>query len=579
LSLALVIHVFNFTDSILRFKFYRKVPIHLITQKVLTMRIISRLYFGFASLLVIMVGITLFGLLKISIADNNLTKLSEQTAVEQRQAINFRGSVHDRAISIRDAVLVNNASLSQQHQNDINRLKQFYLTAAKTLNTMYANVQHSNEELSLLQAIKDIEVTTLAATETLLQMVNSSRNNAATEHLLVVVSPLYSEWLKRINKLIDYQEAQIQQQVSAAREQTTSFQSVMLVVTAIALFIGCMVALTSVKRLKNIIGGEPEYAASVIQQIASGDLTVKLTVNSSQSILSAVQDLTVNLTDITQNSMLAANKLLAASKDLYQTAKQNEHLINNQKLATDNGAAAITQMSSTVSEVANHTSEAALLSQTATNEFNAGQIEVTKTQTDIDALAVKVSEAAQIIDLLSQDSKEIGSVLDVIQGIAEQTNLLALNAAIEAARAGEQGRGFAVVADEVRNLAQRTQESTRQIQAVIESMRASSVKAVTVMNEGQEQANSSVQQAKNAGESLQAINISVIKISDMNIQIATAAEQQSVVAADINQNFIQITHSALLAQQEAGKITAASYQLEELAKSLELNVKQFKTEI
>jgi methyl-accepting chemotaxis protein len=204
---------------------------------------------------------------------------------------------------------------------------------------------------------------------------------------------------------------------------------------------------------------------------------------------------------------------------------------------------------------------------------------VTKTQTDIDALATKVSEVAQIIDLLSQDSKEIGSVLDVIQGIAEQTNLLALNAAIEAARAGEQGRGFAVVADEVRNLAQRTQESTRQIQAVIESMRASSVKAVTVMNEGQEQANSSVQQAKNAGESLQAINISVIKISDMNIQIATAAEQQSVVAADINQNFIQITHSALLAQQEAGKITAASYQLEELAKSLELNVKQFKTEI
>ncbi|MGP1831918.1 methyl-accepting chemotaxis protein [Shewanella frigidimarina] len=543
------------------------------------MRIISRLYFGFASLLIIMVGITVFGLVKISIADNNLTQLSEQTAVEQRQAINFRGSVHDRAISIRDAVLVKNTAVSQQHQHDISRLNEFYQTAAQILKGMYANVQHSNEELSLLQAIKDIEVTTLAATETLLQMVNSSRNDAATEHLLVTVSPLYSEWLKRINKLIDYQEAQIQLQVSAAREQTTSFQSVMLVVTAIALFIGCMVALTSVKRLKNIIGGEPEYAASVIQQIASGDLTVKLTVNSSQSILSAVQDLTINLTDITQNSMLAANKLLAASKDLYQTAKQNELLINNQKLATDNGAAAITQMSSTVSEVASHTSEAALLSQTATNEFNVGQIEVTKTQTDIDALAAKVSEAAQIIDLLSQDSKSIGSVLDVIQGIAEQTNLLALNAAIEAARAGEQGRGFAVVADEVRNLAQRTQESTRQIQAVIESMRASSVKAVTVMNEGQDQANSSVQQAKNAGESLQAINVSVIKISDMNIQIATAAEQQSVVAADINQNFIQITHSALLAQQEAGKITAASYQLEELAKSLELNVKQFKTEI
>ncbi|MGI2175706.1 methyl-accepting chemotaxis protein [Shewanella ulleungensis] len=542
------------------------------------MRIISRLYFGFASLLVIMVGITLFGLLKISIADNNLTKLSEQTAVEQRQAINFRGSVHDRAISIRDAVLVNNASLSQQHQNDIDRLKQFYLTAGQKLNAMYANVQHSNEELSLLQGIKDIEKTTLVATETLLDMVNSGRNDVATEHLLVTVSPLYSEWLKRINKLIDYQETQIQQQVSAAREQTTSFQSVMLIVTAIALLIGCGVALTSVKRLRNIIGGEPEYAADIIQQIARGDLTVKLSVDSPHSILSAVQDLTVNLTEITQNSMLTANKLLSASKDLYQTAKQNEHLINNQKIATDNGAAAITQMSSTVTEVASHTSDAALLSQTATNEFNAGQIEVTKTQNDINALATKVSEAAGIINLLSEDSKEIGSVLDVIQGIAEQTNLLALNAAIEAARAGEQGRGFAVVADEVRNLAQRTQESTRQIQAVIESMRTSSAKAVTVMNEGQDQANSSVQQAKSAGESLTAINVTVIKISDMNTQIATAAEEQSVVAADINENFIQITNAALLAQQEASKITAASYQLEALAQSLELNVKQFKTE-
>ncbi|GGQ16452.1 methyl-accepting chemotaxis protein [Shewanella litoralis] len=525
-----------------------------------------------------MVGITLFGLFKISVADSNLTQLSEQTAVEQRQAINFRGSVHDRAISIRDAVLVNNASLSQQHQNDINRLKEFYLTAAQTLNTMYANVQHSNEELSLLQAIKDIEVTTLAATETLLQMVNSSQNDVATEHLLVTVSPLYSEWLKRINKLIDYQEAQIQQQVSAAREQTSSFQSVMLIVTAMALLIGSVVALTSVKRLRNIIGGEPEYAADVIQQIARGDLTVKFSVDSSHSILSAVQDLTVNLTEITQNSMRTANKLLAASKALYQTAQQNEHLINNQKLATDNGAAAINQMSSTVNEVANHTNDAALLSQTATNEFNAGQLEVTQTQNDIDALAAKVSEAADIIHLLSKDSKEIGTVLDVIQGIAEQTNLLALNAAIEAARAGEQGRGFAVVADEVRNLAQRTQESTQQIQAVIESMSTSSAKAVTVMNEGQEQANSSVGQAKRAGESLTAINLSVSKISDMNTQIATAAEQQSVVAAEINQNFIQITNSALLAQQEASKITAASHQLEALAQSLELNVKQFKTE-
>ncbi|WP_137220856.1 methyl-accepting chemotaxis protein [Shewanella sp. MEBiC00475] len=541
------------------------------------MRIISRLYFGFATLLVIMVGITLFGLVKISIADNNLTKLSEQSAVEQRQAINFRGSVHDRAISIRDSVLVNNKGLSKKHQDDIVRLNNYYQIAAKKLDSMYENVQHNDEELTLLQDIKEIEITTLTSTATLLGMINTNRNEAAAEYLLTTVSPLYSDWLKRVNKLIDYQESQIQHQVSAAREQTTSFQSVMLVVTVIALIIGSIVAFTSVRQLKNIIGGEPEYAAKVIQQIAAGDLTVKIDVTTPNSILCAVQDLAVNLAEITKNSMTAASKLLSSSKDLYQTAKQNEHLINNQKLATDQGAAAITQMSATVAEVASHTSEAAMLAQTATNEFNAGQLEVSKTQADINLLAIKVSEAADIINLLSQDSQEIGSVLDVIQAISEQTNLLALNAAIEAARAGEQGRGFAVVADEVRNLAQRTQESTRQIQVVIENMRTSSVKAVTVMDEGKNQANTSVEQAKCAGESLTAINVSVIKISDMNTQIATAAEQQSVVAAEINQNFSQITQSSSLAQQEASKITAASHQLEELAQTLELNVKQFRT--
>lgn len=541
------------------------------------MKIINRLYAGFAILLVIMLGITLFGLVKISIADDNLTQLSEQTAVEQRQAINFRGSVHDRAISIRDAVLVADKTKSEQHQQDIKRLNDFYQQSAATLDNMYGKVKHSNEEVAYLQAIKDIEASTLKLTATLLDMINNEQHQQASDYLQNTVSPAYTEWLKRINQLIDYQERSIQREVSAAREQTNSFSKVMIIVTLIALGIGSFVAIRSVQSLKNIIGGEPEYAAFVINQIASGDLTVDVGTVSQNSILSAVKDLTSHLTGMTKNSMQAASALLTASKNLLQTAHQNEDLIGHQKMATEQGATAINQMSSTVTEVAHHTSEAAGLAQTAIDEFNAGQREVHKTQSSINALAAKVGEAAEVIDHLSQDSRQIGSVLEVIQGIAEQTNLLALNAAIEAARAGEQGRGFAVVADEVRNLARRTQESTRQIQQVIEKMQNSSVKAVTVMNEGQAQANLSVEQAQCAGDSLNAINISVIKISDMNTQIATAAEEQSVVASEINRNFSQITSSALQAEQEAAKITTASQQLEELARTLEQNVKQFRT--
>jgi methyl-accepting chemotaxis protein len=541
------------------------------------MTVIKRLYSGFTMLLVIMLGITLFGLFKISIADHNLTKLSEQTAVEQRQAINFRGSVHDRAISIRDAVLVADKELSTQHQNDIVRLNEFYQQSAATLDSMYAKVQHSAEEEQLLRLIKDIETSTLAVTDNLLGMINAGSQQEAAAYLLNTVSPAYSEWLKRINKLIDYQEVSIQQEVAAAKEQTNSFQWIMLTVTAIAIVIGCIVAVSTVNRLKRMVGGEPEYAAFVIKEIASGDLTMQVKFHTPASILSAVKDLTDHMSGITKNSIRAANELLTASKELLLNAQYNEDLIGHQKLATEQGATAINQMSSTVAEVANHTSDAAGLAQTAINEFNAGQIEVGKTQSSINALADKVTEAAEVINYLSEDSRQIGSVLEVIQGIAEQTNLLALNAAIEAARAGEQGRGFAVVADEVRNLAGRTQESTRQIQAVIEKMQGSSLKAVAVMNEGKSQAETSVEQAQRAGDSLNAINLSVTKISDMNTQIATAAEEQSVVASEINRNFSQITHSAVLAEEQASKITVASQQLEILAKTLEQNVKQFKT--
>lgn len=540
------------------------------------MKIIKRLYTGFAFLLIIMMGITILGLVKIGIANHNLTQLSEQTAIEQRQTINFRGSVHDRAISIRDVVLAPDIASAKKHQQDIVRLNEFYQQAANTLQQLFIQQKPSAAEMLLLQDIQQTEQLTVASTATLLAMIDNNQPAQAKQFLQDTVSPSYSEWLKRINKLIDAQETRIQQEVQAAREQTNSFQSIMTTVTVIALIIGAVVAVHLVSALKGIIGGEPEYAAMVINQITAGDLTVKVTASGEQSILTAVKHLSQHLTQMTNNSMRAAEELLVASSALLHTSKQNELLTGNQKLETEQGASAVSQMSSTVLEVANHTSTAATLAQTAMSEFSAGQQEVSKTQQSINALADKVAEAADVIHNLSEDGRQIGTVLEVIQGIAEQTNLLALNAAIEAARAGEQGRGFAVVADEVRNLARRTQESTRQIQAVIEKMQQSSTLAVKVMNEGKQQAELSVQQARCAGDSLDLINVSVTRINDMNMQIATAAEEQSVVATEINRNFSQITQSALKAEHEAAKITDASHQLSALASKLESNVKQFK---
>ena len=541
------------------------------------MKVINRLYIGFVLLLLLMILTTVMGVLKIRKADQILTTVAEQTSVEQRQAINFRGSVHDRAISIRDAVLEGNLTASQKHLGDIVKLDKFYQDSAVLLDRLYSSKQGNNpEEQRLLAAIKTIEKQTLDITAQCIRLLNANDYDQARSFLLSDVSPSYAEWLKRINALIDVQEKEIQDSIKSVRDETNSFQLFMMIVTAFSLVIGAVFAVLTVKRLLQILGGEPEKAAEIINQIADGDLRLNVEASAPNSLMSALHKLNNQLNQMTASTTKAAADLMSASTDLLNTSKQNEKLIGQQKHETEQGASAIQQMANSVIDVAHHTNQAAILAQTAMKEFTAGQQEVDKTQQTISQLASKVGEAAVVIDNLSEGSREIGSVLDVIQGIAEQTNLLALNAAIEAARAGEQGRGFAVVADEVRSLAGRTQQSTRQIQEVIKRMQDGSQKAVEVMKQGQEQASLSVDQAHRAGDALKAINSSVTRINDMNTQIATTAEEQSMVAADINKNFDRITHSANLAEQEARKITQSSNALDGLATILGAAVKQFK---
>ncbi|MGX5914727.1 methyl-accepting chemotaxis protein [Aliidiomarina sp. Khilg15.8] len=541
------------------------------------MTIATRLYSGFGVLLAMMIAITVFGIIQVVQADRLLTGVNEQDSVEQRQAINFRGSVHDRAISIRDAVLVRNLTESRKHFDDIAQLDAFYQEAAQQLDELYRTVSNpTQEERRLLRDIQNIESTTVALTERTMTMIRDNRYDDARDFLLSEVSPAYTQWLAAVNALIDHQEASIQSQVNEVMDQTTGFAAGMLTITVIALIVGILVAVKIISRLTRTIGGEPEEAAELIGRIAQGDLTVQVKSRHSGSIMDAVGTLAKDLQSMIRETVNAANNVATASVQLAQTAGRNEQLIEQQQSETDQGAAAIHQMSQTVQEVARHTVDASNVASSAEQEFKTGEAEVSRNQQSINSLADEVRDAAGVIGQLSTDAREIGTVLEVIQGIAEQTNLLALNAAIEAARAGEHGRGFAVVADEVRGLATRTQDSTRQINEIIERVQAGAGKAVDVMKRGQDQATESVEQAIRAGESLQVINASMSRLNDMNAQIATAAEEQSTVAEEINQNFTRITESASSSSRGAREITEASRSLETLAQSLQDNVSKFR---
>jgi len=270
--------------------------------------------------------------------------------------------------------------------------------------------------------------------------------------------------------------------------------------------------------------------------------------------------------------------LTNASEELTMVTQDTSAGISQQFTEIDQVATAINEMTATVQEVAHNASEAANAAETADEHAKNGRRVVESTINSIDTLAQQNERIAEVIVSLNEKSGEIGAVMDVIKGIAEQTNLLALNAAIEAARAGEQGRGFAVVADEVRSLASRTQDSAGEIESMITELQSDMKQAVTEMDSSKELTKSSVDSAASAGEALTTITQSIQTIAEMNTTIAGAAEEQSAVTDEINSNIEKIRDISERTTSGADQTTAASNELSQLASELQQLVTQFKIE-
>ncbi|MCL2915841.1 methyl-accepting chemotaxis protein [Shewanella corallii] len=261
---------------------------------------------------------------------------------------------------------------------------------------------------------------------------------------------------------------------------------------------------------------------------------------------------------------------------LSETARKSSDGITSQLNETDMVATAITEMGATIEEIANSTELAAGKAAKTHENAQQGQHAVQHTITMIQTLADKLDDSGDVVSELAKDGETIGQVLDVIRGIADQTNLLALNAAIEAARAGEQGRGFAVVADEVRSLAMRTQESTNEIATIIDNLQTRTQTVVSMMQTSQRQGNDSVAQAAAAGDALEQINQDISNIMDMSTQIAAAIEQQSMVANEVNKNVLVIRDVAESSSKAAIVNAKDSATLEDKAAELLASVSRFK---
>ena len=310
-----------------------------------------------------------------------------------------------------------------------------------------------------------------------------------------------------------------------------------------------------------------------------GDLTISIENNHNDEVGDAANlfnIFTAKLRDMIGEVKQSVSELSITSHEIETLAEKTTASANKQRTELDQTAAAINEMAATVQEVANNAASAAESAKQADKEANEGQKIVQQSIESINTLATEVDNAAHVIEKLGGETNNIGAILGVIKDIADQTNLLALNAAIEAARAGEQGRGFAVVADEVRTLAARTQESTQEIQIMIEQLQSGAQQAVSVMESSRKQAEESVNHAANAGEALNAITAQVTNINDLNTQIASAAEEQSAVSEEINRNIQNINQMADNTSDDAHQSANASRELSSVANKLRDLVNQFK---
>jgi len=389
-------------------------------------------------------------------------------------------------------------------------------------------------------------------------------------------SPLAKKARASFKHLIELED-KVRGQTRAAAQQTMSdVKSLLMSVAAILLVVASLLIYLVARSITAPLDSLRHTITEIEQD---SNLSKRIEISSEDelaTLAAAFNRMLDKFQNIINEVSSTATNLTTAAEEVALVTHQTAESVDQQKNEVDQVATAMNQMTATVQEVARNAGDAAAAASHSDSEAKQGQAVVHQTISAIDALAKEVDSASEVIHRLEQDSDKIGSVLDVIKGIAEQTNLLALNAAIEAARAGEQGRGFAVVADEVRTLASRTQQSTEEIQQMIERLQAGAQEAVTVMDQSRSRAADSVTNAESAGQSLESIYNSVATITDMNSQIAAAANEQSTVAEEINKNITNINHAAEQSASGAKQTSISSDAMAELAQNLQSLVGQFK---
>ncbi|PHN34474.1 chemotaxis protein [Pseudomonas amygdali] len=375
--------------------------------------------------------------------------------------------------------------------------------------------------------------------------------------------------------IVKISEAMYQLQLDRRDQESAQARTTQITCTLLAIILGMIAAVIITRQITRPL----QETLAVVDRIASGDLTQTLAVTRRDELgvlQQGIQRMGSTLRELIGGIRDSVVQIASAAEELSAVTEQTSAGVNSQKVETDQVATAMHEMSATVAEVARNAEQASQAASNADREARDGGKVVGEAIVQIERLANEVGRSADAMNQLEQESDKIGKVMDVIKAVAEQTNLLALNAAIEAARAGEAGRGFAVVADEVRGLAQRTQQSTVEIETLVAALQSGTRQVSSIMLSSRELTVSSVQLSRQAGTSLGSITQTVSNIQAMNQQIAAAAEEQSAVAEEISRSIVNVRDVSEQTASASEETAASSVELARLGGQLQTMVSHFR---
>ncbi|AAO57989.1 methyl-accepting chemotaxis protein [Pseudomonas syringae pv. tomato] len=392
-----------------------------------------------------------------------------------------------------------------------------------------------------------------------------------------------AEQVERANayqeKLTTLREQNAEEAVSSGKDATAVYNHSVNVLLTVVIAASLLTVVLAIALTRSIV--DPiSVSLKLAEDIAAGDLTRQLSVVGSDEasrLMNALNTMSGNLRSTIHEISGASAQLSTAAVEMTSITESADRTLQQQNSEIEQAATAVNEMSAAVEEVARNATSTSEAARQSSLSADLGNQRVTETLSAMQKLTGLVEGSSEQVTALAGQAQDISKVLSVIRGIAEQTNLLALNAAIEAARAGEQGRGFAVVADEVRALAHRTQTSTQEIEQMISAIQAGSSATVESMQKSTQEVHSTRKTAEGAGESLRQITDSVLEINNRNLQIATASEQQAHVARDVDRSLVSIRDLAVQSSEGTRQTLVASNELSQLAVNLNDLVLRFKT--